>query len=156
MGITEEFFPCLQPMREGDLELRVLELSPPDRERGHAPAYRFSMKLDGVARPVGGIDLRLGNTPDLLLYGGQIGFGVRPPFRGRHLAARSVRLLLPLALRHRFPELWITCNPANLASRRSCELAGGTLVEIVDIPEGHSLRAQGELQKCRYRFSLEP
>jgi len=50
--------------------------------------------------------------------------------------------------------LWITCNPDNLASRKTCEIAGGVMMEIVDLPEHNIMYKQGERQKCRYRFDL--
>jgi predicted acetyltransferase len=65
-----------------------------------------------------------------------------------------VRLLLPLARRHGMTWLTITCNPANIASRRSCELAGAQLIEIVDLPPTTELYARGERQVCRYRIEL--
>ena len=79
---------------------------------------------------------------------------MHPPHRGHRYAARSVRLLLPLARAHGFTTLWITCNPDNWPSRRTCELAGGTLVEIVDLPPDNDMYLEGERQKCRYRFDL--
>ena len=51
-------------------------------------------------------------------------------------------------------ELWVTCNPDNIASRRTCELAGGVLVEIVDLPEDIDMYQEGERRKCRYRFGM--
>ena len=50
--------------------------------------------------------------------------------------------------------LWITCNPENVASRRTCERAGGTLVETVKLPPDHPLYQKGERAKCRYRFEV--
>jgi tagatose 1,6-diphosphate aldolase len=61
-------------------------------------------------------------------------------------------LLLPLARSHGLMTIWITCNPDNFASRRTCELAGATLVEIVDLPEDNDMYQRGERQKCRYRL----
>ena len=77
---------------------------------------------------------------------------MEPEHRGRRYAARGVRLLLPLAARHGIDPLWITCNPENLASRRTCELAGAELVEVVDLPPGEEMYQAGERQKCRYRL----
>ena len=39
-----------------------------------------------------------------------------------------------MARRHGLATVWITCNPDNRASRRTCELTGAQLVEIVDLP----------------------
>ena len=59
-----------------------------------------------------------------------------------------------LAKKHGINPVWITCNPDNWASRRTCEIAGGKLIEIVDIPKHNDQYKIGERQKCRYRFDL--
>jgi tagatose 1,6-diphosphate aldolase len=87
------------------------------------------------------------------MYLGHVGYNVYPPARGRRLAARAVRLLLPFARRLGLSPLWITCNPDNLASRRTCEIAGGRLIDVVPLPADHPLHARGEREKCRYRFT---
>ncbi|HEY7119909.1 MAG TPA: GNAT family N-acetyltransferase [Tepidisphaeraceae bacterium] len=131
-----------------------------DAEKGWVPAYHYWMRLrpvpgfDPPVTIVGGLNLRVGHTENLEMYLGHIGYGVYPPARGRHLAARAVRLLQPLARRSGINPLWITCNPDNVASRRTCELAGGTLVDTVPLPAEHPLYHRGERTKCRYRFDL--
>jgi len=139
---------------DGDLRLVVSELVPADPIKGYVPAYKFAMTVVGADSAVGNIQLRLGATDGLVIYGGQIGYGVDEPFRGRRFAARSCRLLFPLARLHGFTELWVTCNPDNIASRRTCELAGAELVETVDLPADNDMYARGERQKCRYRIQL--
>jgi tagatose 1,6-diphosphate aldolase len=103
---------------------------------------------------MGHINLRIGNS-EKIFYGGHIGYGVNEKFRGQHYAARSCRLLFPLAKHHGLTTIWITCNPDNMASRRTCELAGGKFVDIVDLPKGNDQYLRGDRQKCRYRFDLE-
>ncbi|HNS50353.1 MAG TPA: GNAT family N-acetyltransferase [Anaerolineae bacterium] len=139
---------------DGDLELVLYERYWGDPAQGKVPAYRFLMTRVRDGEELGAIELRVGNSDHILLYAGHIGYGVEPLHRGHHYAARSVCLLLPLASWHRLSPVWITCNPDNFASRRTCELAGGVLVEIVDLPADSEMYRQGERQKCRYR--LEP
>ncbi len=142
------------PLSDGELWLELAERYPGDRARGCVPAYVFRMRLAGRGDAAGRLVLRIGDGPNLTHYAGHVGYGVEPPFRGRRLAARAVVLALPLALRHGVNPLWITCNPDNAASRRTCELAGGIFVEIVDVPPDHELHKAGEPRKCRYRFDL--
>ncbi len=142
------------PLIDGDLSLIVRELYPGDPARSYVPAYRFKLTLTASGVEIGGIDLRIGNTERLVRYGGHIGYGVAEAYRGHHYAARACKLLFPLAQRHGFETIWITCNPDNWASRRTCELAGGRLVEIVDLPPDNDMYQRGERQKCRYRFDL--
>ncbi len=131
-----------------------------------APAYQLAMRIRPPACPpiramgrgevtmVGGISLRIGMSEDLLLYSGQIGYGVRPFARGRRYAERACRLILPLAKRAGLTSVWITCNEDNTASRLTCERVGAELVEIVRLPEDHLLYQRGERYKCRYRIDL--
>ena len=137
---------------DGDLELVLFEKYPGDPSVGFVPDYKFKM-MSGDAE-VGEIKLRIGNTLKLEMYFGQIGYSVIPDYRGRKYAARSINLLRPLMRQHDFKTVWITCDPANIASRRTCELAGATLVEIVDLPEGIDLYQRGHRQGCRYRLDL--
>lgn len=136
---------------------------PGDASRGRVPTYHFWMLLrhgpDGPAcappvRIAGGVGLRIGSGPTLELYYGHFGYHVYPPARGHHYAERSCRLLLPLARRHGLRTLWITCNPDNLASRRTCQRLGGSYVETVPVPDADPLYARGETEKCRYRLDL--
>lgn len=149
-------FQFLEPgsLRHGDLELVLVEKVPGDPARNYVPAYRFEMRRAGSPERIGAIDLRVGDTQQLRMYGGHIGYGVEPAHRGQHYAARSCKLLLPLARRHGLRELWITCNPDNWASRRTCERAGAELVEIVDLPEDSDMYQRGERQKCRYHLAI--
>lgn len=141
-------------LRDGELRLFVAERNAADSERGFVPAYNFAMTIDGVDDVIGQIGLRLGATHFLVHYAGQLGYDVDEPHRGHRYAARSCRLLFPLARAHGFAELWITCDLANVASRRTCELAGAELVEIVALPPDCEIYADGERFKCRYRVGL--
>ena len=154
--MRDETFQFYDPGRlvDGDLELVLAEKYAGDAAKGYVPAYKFQMRLVGQGETVGSIELRVGNTNHILMYAGHIGYGVVPEHRGQHYAARACRLLLPLARRHGLQTVWITCNPDNLASRRTCELAGGKLVEIVDLPVDTDMYREGERQKCRYRLDL--
>jgi predicted acetyltransferase len=139
---------------DGDLELVLIEAYPGDPGIGFVPAYRFEMRLTGADTKVGNIELRIGNTHHIVMYGGHVAYGVLPEHRGHRYAARACRLLFPLARDHGLKAIWITCNPDNVASARTCELAGGELVEIVDLPKDTDMYRKGERQKRRYRIDL--
>jgi tagatose 1,6-diphosphate aldolase len=139
------------------LEAWPIGQQPSDRNRGSIPTYHFWMKVDLPGEPesiAGAIGLRIGGNHDTYMYYGHIGYHVYPQHRGHHYAERSCRLLLPLAKRHGLKTLWITCNPENAPSRRTCERLGATFVEIVNVPPGHPLQLRGEHQKCRFRVDL--
>lgn len=138
-------------LRHGDLELRLADYSVHPFHR--VPTYFFRMMSIARQEEMGNINLRLGSTAHLERYAGHIGYGVHTSHRGHHYAARSVTLLLPLARRHDLDPVWITCDPENIASRRSLEIAGAEFVEIVDVPIECGIRRYGgKLRKCRYRL----
>jgi len=142
------------PLVDGDLSLVLVVTEQQSPERVEVPTYRFAMRWSGFEGDAGFVNLRVGNTENIVLYRGHIGYGVEPEHRGRHFAARSCLLLLPLARRHGLTPLWITCDPDNVASRKTCERVGATLMEIVDVPEGASAYRYGARRKCRYRMDL--
>jgi tagatose 1,6-diphosphate aldolase len=129
------------------------------------PQYHFWMRIrhEFAGTPgippipiVGTIGLRIGSTPSIEQYYGHVGYHVFPIARGRRYAFRACRLLLPLARHHGFKNLCLTCNPNNMASRRTCELLGARLVDIIPVPQDEPLFARGDTQKCRYRLDLRP
>jgi predicted acetyltransferase len=144
----------LDQLVDGDLALALESQHAGDPARGSVPTYYFRMVYQPTGEEVGRISLRIGTSPHILFYAGHLGYGVHREYRGRHYAARACRLLLPLARSHGFRSLWITCNPDNMPSRRTCELIGAHLVEIVDLPVDSDMHQRGERQKCRYRLDL--
>ena len=170
---------CAHPLtvRDAPIEAKVtrkqleqfLRMAPWGQEQadtvaGRVPQYHFWMRIraDGTpgitalpdVRIAGAIGLRIGTSHGIEMYYGHFGYHVYPPARGRHYAERSCRLLVPLARRHGLKTLWITCNPDNFGSRRTCLRLGAKIVGIVPIPETDPLYARGEREKCRYRLDL--
>ena len=140
---------------DGDLQLLLRRTLRGDRRRDIVPEYVFDMvPQDRHGTVMGRLSLRIGSTEHIEKYAGHIGYSVDPSFRGRRLAARSCLLVLPLARAHGINPLWITCNPENTASRRTCEIIGSKLVETVPIPPGDPLYRWDTKWKCRYRVDL--
>jgi tagatose 1,6-diphosphate aldolase len=139
---------------DGEIEVVVKEKQPAKPEIWYVPAYLFDIFLPGNPEPIGQISLRIGNTRHLIMYGGHIGYGIKEGYRGHRYAAKACNLIKPVALGHGLKTLWITCNPDNYPSRRTCKILGCELVEIVDLPEDTDLYRDGDRQKCRYRWDL--
>lgn len=123
-------------------------------EKRWVPCYFFKIRLVSDSTEVGHCDFRVGNT-EKLFFGGNIGYTVYPPHRGRHYAGKACRLLLGLARMHELRYIHITCDPDNTASRRTCEYAGGVLVAVVDLPTDNDLYAMGKRRECVYRFAID-
>lgn len=74
----EEDFTFMEPgeIRDGELWLELEKKAAADPGKGYVPSYIFRVRLDGVSEPIGHIDLRVGNVPSLVRYGGHIGYGI--------------------------------------------------------------------------------
>ncbi len=144
---------------------QFLRAAPAGREKGDAargwvPSYHFWMKLHargGMPASIaigGGIGLRIATNDEIRRYAGHVGYHVYPPARGHRYAERACRMLFPLAAAHGIRELWITVNPDNFPSRRTCERLGARLIETIPVPPAHPFFARGERAKCRYMIEL--
>ena len=113
------------------------------------PAYVFNICLDD-GRVVGQIDIRIGESDHLNLYGGQIGYGVSSDFRGHYFAYKACRLIKQVAWDHGMQSLWITCNTDNIASIKTCQRLGARLISTEVVPVGCELYRRGD--RVKYRF----
>ena len=93
-------------------------------------------------------------NPELRILG-QVGYHINEKYRGHHYALKACRMLFECAKEVGMKELLITCNPDNIPSRKTLEALGGTLEEIVKVPEDHFCYQQGDRSKCIFTYSLE-
>jgi len=168
--LTRELMPAQAKTTREDV-MTFLAQNP----RGHTAAdlgkdvaagYTFWMRVRPGVMPVptcvpatelviaGSISLRIGHSVNLDRYLGHIGYHVMPGARGHHFSERAARLLVPVARAHGHEHLWITCNPDNIASRRTCERLGAVYVDTVALPRENALYTQGDREKCRYRMGV--
>lgn len=140
-------------LKTEEISLRLNHTFPGDPVRNWVPAYYFDI-LNHAGQKAGICDLRIGHTEGLY-YGGNIGYAVDEPYRGHHYAAKACKLLFELARRHKLGYVIITTQPTNLPSRRTCELLGGRLLEIAELPADNDMRVNdGHTHECIYRFEL--
>lgn len=135
---------------DGDLELVLEEHLAADPSKGYLPAYKFAMHQSGYQTKIGEIGLKIGTPPNHL---GHVWYQVLPEYRGRHYAARACKILIRLARRHGIDPIKITCREDNLASRRTCELAGAQFVGVVETPPGYKDWLGMVRTKCVYHLS---
>ena len=139
-------------LNNGEIQLVLEKTVDAAPAKNWLPAYHFAI-CDLSGTRMGLCDLRIGHNEGVY-YGGNIGYGVGEPHRGRHYAGKACLLLFQLAKKHGMDYLYITCNPENTASRKTCEYAGGVLEGVVDVPEDNDMYQRGERKKCIYRFVL--
>jgi predicted acetyltransferase len=76
---------------------------------------------------VGRIALRHELTPDLEVFGGHIGYEVRPSSRREGVATEMLRQILGTPKARQIGRLLLTCSPDNLASIRTITNNAGVL-----------------------------
>lgn len=139
-------------LQNDEISLVLEKTADGNEEIGWVPAYHFAI-CNQEGTKMGVCDLRIGHN-DNLYYGGNIGYRVYEEYRGHHYAGKACLLLFELAKKHRLEYVIITCNPDNYASRKTCEYAGGELLEIAEVPEDNDMRERGETEKCIFKFIL--
>jgi len=103
---------------------------------------------DGITRPkishdlywlvldqtfIGSVSFRHELSDLLIHYGGHIGYGIRPAWKGQGYGKKMVALTLEKAKEQGLDKVLITCSPDNPASRGIIEANGGVLEDIRDL-----------------------
>lgn len=140
-------------LKTNEIELRLERTTDGNEAIGWVPSYKFNICSPRGVK-MGFCDLRVGYNENIY-YGGNIGYTVYEGFRGHHYAAKACFLLFELARKHGMGEVYITCNPDNIASAKTCERVGGELLETVELPMDNPMRVEdGETHKRIYRVKL--
>ena len=105
---------------------------------GFVPSSFFVGVVKGAV--AGRVSLRHELNDFLSAYGGHIGYGVVPGFRGRGIATEMLRLALRHASDLQIERALLFCDEENLASRRVIEKNGGEYDGQVRHPEGQIMR----------------
>lgn len=138
---------------DGEIKLHLAHVIPKGQPvTGNVPIYYYRIRLLDDTE-VGRCDLRIGHNAQILIAG-HIGYSIWQEHRGHHYAAKACRLLMQIALAQGMDELIITCEPKNIASRRTCEAIGAKLQTIIDVPKDSLDYALGCRQKCQYKIAL--
>ena len=89
---------------------------------GVATVY-YDIYLHGRGKIIGSIDLRLTMNEDMYYYG-HVGYEIIKKFRGHHYAYDACELLFKIAKEeYKMDELFITCDPENVASYKNWEVS---------------------------------
>jgi predicted acetyltransferase len=134
----------------GEVKLRFVELVPADPTRGLVSYFHFRI-LTTSGADVGHINFRVGETEHILLYAGNIGFVVNEASRGNGYALHACRAIAPF-VRSVCDAVIITCDPDNVASRRTIERLGAHFLDEVAVPPEDPQYERGSRSKRRYRW----
>lgn len=100
---------------------------------GHVGCDYFWITDDGDV--VGFIAFRRELNDWLRMYGGHIGYSVRPSRRRQGIAGAALRLVLDRASEQGYDRVMLTCDDTNAGSYRTIEGAGGELEDVIDGPD---------------------
>ena len=140
-------------LESDEIKLVLERTTDADPARNWVPSYHFLI-CDRQGTAMGHCALRIGYH-DSLYHGGHIGYSVHEKYRGHHYAAKACKLLFLLAKEHNMSYLYITCDPDNLPSRRTCEYLQGEFLGVVELPEDNDMKINdGKTHMCIFKFNL--
>jgi predicted acetyltransferase len=125
------------------VELDELNLIDP---KTRVPASTY-MLIDQSNEIYGFINIRHRLNDDLLLYNGNIGYGIKPSKRLQGYGKLILKLGLEKAKELGLHKVLITCNEENIASRKTIEANHGVLENKIFKTDGYILRYWIDLTK---------
>ena len=143
-------------LSDGLIKLRLLRYTLGTPYVGELPSYFFSIRLAKAPyTDLGRCDLRVG-WADAILYAGNIGYRIFESHRGSGYAGRATKLLLSFACELMMEEVLITCDPDNLASRKTLERILPHRYEgIVQVAENTPSYNNGDRAKCLFYYQTK-
>ena len=132
------------------MELVILEEVKDHLPKGFDPYTIFLIMVDD--NEVGRLVLRSGDESSRY-FDGHIGYTIDEEYRGHNYAYQACLLLKEYVTEK---SLIITCDPNNIASKKTIEKLGCEYIETKPVPK--SLKkyfSKDELEKCIYRWHLD-
>lgn len=114
------------------MELLLDEFVKEDLQPGFTPYFIYQMIVAGAE--VGTLVFRTGSDTEHY-YDGHIAYTVEEAYRGHHYAYQGCLLLKEEIRKMGYDHVLITCDPNNVASRKTILKLGGTYMETVPIPK---------------------
>ena len=108
-------------------------------KEGRCPGKTFLMIRRGDQRIIGTINVRWDLNDAMLLFGGHIGYGIRPSERGRGYSKILLYLGLKKALALGLTRVMIGCSASNTPSDKTIRALGGELERCGTDPEDGQL-----------------
>lgn len=121
-------------LKDDEIKLVLKSQDMPDHEKGILPRYGFSIIHINDNEVIGVIYFAVDNTRRQYLRG-HLSYGVSPDYSGHNYAMKACKLIKQVALVHGFKRLFIGAGYDNIASRKTIEKLGATLITINDVPD---------------------
>jgi len=131
------------------MELKLLEEVRDHLPIGFSPYTIYSMMVDD--EEVGRIVLREGSDEERY-FDGHIGYSVYEEYQGHHYAYQACLLLQEKIKKE---HVIITCDPFNIASKKTIERLGCLYIETAVIPKKlKKFFTPDEKEKCIYKWMI--
>ncbi len=131
------------------LTLYPIHITPADRKLGFGREQVWRITLKNQRKEIGQISFRNGESQGIYYYG-HIGYHIDPSWRGHGYAGRACRLIRSEILREGKNSVIITCDPDNVASKKTCQHLGCLLEGEVSVPK--TLQKQFDISDRKLRF----
>ena len=140
-----------ESLSSGEVTLQFCRIVPGEPSRGFVPSFHFRILVAGS--DAGYINFRVGDTEHIHVCAGHIGFEIAESFRGHGYALQACRAIAPF-VRSVYESVTITCDPDNMASRRTLERLGAQFVDEVAVPAHDPHYQRGSRTKRRYKWTV--
>lgn len=137
-------------LHHSGVTLLLSAVLPADYAKAYCPTHSFDILVD--SRTVGHLRFRIGQSKQILFYSGQLAYGIHEEHRGNRYATKALRAVLPHCLEY-FPEIYITCDPDNVASRKTIEAVNHRFLGEVEVPRNNPMYRQGHRKMRRYALT---
>ena len=138
---------------DGVIDLIPIHIGSPNRELGFGHEQVWKITLHNEKNEIGQLSYRNGESRCVYYYG-HIGYHIDPPWRGHHYAVRACILIQDEIRRNGKSSVVITCDPDNLASRKTCLALGCIWESEVAVDNGLRRKFDISARKERYIWQL--
>ena len=152
MNVWNDLLSRFRRPAEGERRLRLREVSCINEGSPEAEYVYHILDADS-GEQIGRMELRLGHAPALEFLG-NVGYSIRPAFRGHHYAAAACRLLAPIARAKGMDYVTITCDTDNTASRKTIESLGAQYLGKLERQVRLNISSSYVHEKYNYRWDL--
>ena len=132
------------------LSLKITQKYAGDNEM--LPFYYYDI-FDLNNNCIGKISIRIGHNFHSY-YNGNIGYEVFKEYRGCGIACAACRMVLDVARSHGMDYIILSCDIDNIASYKTIERLGASLIEICDVPKEYFAWHEGIKKHRIYKLDL--
>lgn len=135
------------------MKLRLDEYIEAPSLPGFTPYSIYIIEVNN--QEVGRIVWRLGNDEEHY-YDGHIGYHIEEEYRGHYYAYQACLLLKDQIIKDGYDHVLLTCDPDNIASRKTIEKLGAIFIERKEIPRTlRKMFSKDERVKNIYRWEMK-